>query len=53
MERFVSSLVSQAESTFKLRFNERELSEVALTCVPDKEGLVNKKGPGKNQSESV
>jgi hypothetical protein len=32
-----------------LKFNEKELSKIATVCIPDKEGLVEKKGPGKGQ----
>ena len=40
---------STSHSLSRLKFNEKELSKIATVCIPDKEGLVEKKGPGKGQ----
>ena len=40
---------SKSYSLSRLKFNEKELAKIATGCVADKEGLVEKKGPGKGQ----
>ena len=34
-----------------MRFNEKEMSQFALSLVPDREGLLEKKGAGRGQGE--
>ena len=34
-----------------MRFNEKELSQFALSLIPDREGLLEKKGASRGQGE--